>query len=113
MWNRWTRIAVSGFVGLGLLGGVALAEEPAQKKPAIRQRQKNQQKRIGEGVESGQLTPKETAKIEHQEAVLNKEVRHDRKTGGGLSPKERRQINRQQNKLSREIYREKHDAEKK
>jgi hypothetical protein len=112
MWMQWKRIAVASFVGLGLLGRAAMAEEPAQKKPTIRRRQKNQQKRIGEGVENGQLTPKETAKIEHQEAALNKEIRHDRKDGGGLTPKERRRINRQQDKLSKEIYKEKHDNDK-
>jgi hypothetical protein len=76
----------------------------------IRQRQENQQDRIGEGVENGSLTPKETSHLEHQEARLNKQIRHDRKTGGGLSPQERRQINHQQNVLSRKIYRDKHNG---
>lgn len=77
----------------------------------IQQRQENQQQRIGEGVENGSLTPRETTRLERQESALNKEVRHDRKTGGGLSPQERRQINRQQNRESRRIYRQKHDAQ--
>jgi hypothetical protein len=76
----------------------------------IRQRQENQQDRIGEGVENGSLTPKETSQLEHQETRLNKQIRHDRATGGGLSPQERRQINHQQNVLSRKIYRDKHDG---
>ena len=108
------QIAVAGILGLGLAAGVSLAEDakPPVKKPTIRQRQKNQQKRIAKGVESGQLTPKETAKIERQESQLNREIRHDRKDGGGLSPRERAKIQRQQNKESREIYREKHDGDK-
>lgn len=76
----------------------------------IRQRQENQQDRIGEGVENGSLTPKETSQLEHQETRLNKQIRHDRATGGGLSPQERRQINHQRNVLSRKIYRTKHDG---
>jgi hypothetical protein len=76
----------------------------------IRQRQENQQDRIGEGIENGSLTPKEAGRLEHQEARLNKQIRHDRQTGGGLSPQERRQINHQQNVLSRKIYRTKHDG---
>jgi hypothetical protein len=76
----------------------------------IRQRQENQQDRIGEGVENGSLTPKETSQLEHQETRLNKQIRHDRATGGGLSPQERRQINHQQNVLSQKIYRDKHDG---
>jgi len=75
----------------------------------IRQRQENQQDRIGEGVENGSLTPKETSRLEHKEAQLNKEIRHDRQTGG-LTPQDRRQINHQQNVLSRKIYRTKHDG---
>lgn len=76
----------------------------------IRQRQENQQDRIGEGVENGSLTPKETSRLENKETRLNKEIRHDRKTGGGLSPQERRQINHQQNVMSRKIYRAKHNG---
>jgi len=76
----------------------------------IRQRQENQQDRIGEGVENGSLTPKETSQLEHQETRLNQQIRHDRTTGGGLSPQERRQINHQQNVLSRKIYRDKHNG---
>lgn len=77
----------------------------------IHQRQENQQQRIGQGVENGSLTPRETARLERQETRLNKEIAHDRKTGGGLSPKERAQITRQQNRESRRIYRQKHDAQ--
>jgi hypothetical protein len=76
----------------------------------VRQRQENQQDRIGEGVQSGSLTPKETTHLEKQETRLNKQIRHDRATGGGLSTRERSQINHQQNVLSRKIYRDKHNG---
>ena len=115
MLNRWTRITAACILGAGLLGPSALAQDKPKDKDdklTIRQRQRNQQKRIGEGVEKGQLTPRETEKLEKQEGNLNKEIRHDRKTGGGLSKKERRQIDKKQDKLSREIYREKHDKDK-
>jgi len=77
----------------------------------IQKREVRQQKRIAQGVKSGQLTPGETARLEHKEAKLNREIRNDRRANGGkLTPKERRQINHQQNKLSRQIYRDKHNA---
>jgi hypothetical protein len=61
-------------------------------------------------VESGSLTPKETAHLENQQAKLNHEISADRKANGGnLTNNEKRQINRQQNHLSRNIYRQKHD----
>ena len=74
-------------------------------------RQVRQQERIGSGVKSGQLTPRETSHIEHNEAKINKEVRNDRAANGGkLTPGEHRQVEHQQNKESRQIYNEKHNA---
>jgi hypothetical protein len=71
-----------------------------------------QQERIAQGVQSGELTPRETARLERKEARVQREIRRDRAAHGGhLTPGEKARINRQQNRLSREIYREKHDAE--
>jgi hypothetical protein len=79
----------------------------------IQERKENQQDRIAQGVQSGQLTAGETAQLEHREAGLNHEIRSDRQANGGtLTPKERRQVNRQQNHLSNQIYRDKHNARK-
>ena len=85
------------------------ASLPAQE---INQRRENQQDRIAQGVASGELTARETARLERREANLNKTIRKDRKSGDGLSAKERCQIERRQNRLSRDIYRQKHDAQK-
>ena len=95
----------------GLLANIAgIAQE---KDGRIQQRKENQQARIGEGVENGSLTPKETANLEHKESKLNQEIRHDRKANGGnLTNKEKRQVNRQQNQLSKQIYNKKHDGPK-
>lgn len=67
---------------------------------------------IAQGVQSGELTPRETARLERKEARVQREIRRDRAAHGGhLTPAEKARINRQQNRLSREIYREKHDAD--
>jgi hypothetical protein len=95
-------------MGALLLGGASnlLAQNE------INERQRNQQKRIGEGVENGSLTPAETARLEKQEAAIHHEVKTERKANGGtLTAQERRQVNRQQNRESRRIYRQKHDAQ--
>jgi Ni/Co efflux regulator RcnB len=93
-----------------LLMGTAFAAD--EKEGKIQQRKENQQKRIGQGVKNGSLTPHETARLEHKETKLNKEVRHDRKeNGGNLTNKEKAQVNRQQNRLSKQIYKQKHDAQ--
>ena len=102
------RIVVSMMMSALLLGGVnnVLAQNE------INERQRNQQKRIGEGVENGSLTPGETAHLEKQEAAIHHEVKTERKANGGtLTAQERRQVNRQQNRESKRIYRQKHDAQ--
>ncbi len=78
----------------------------------VDRRQANQQARIAEGVESGQLTPRETARLERKEARVRREIRRDRMANGGtLTPGEKASINRQENRVSRHIYRQKHDAQ--
>ena len=101
------RIVVSMMTGALLLGGVSSVL--AQNE--INERQRNQQKRIGEGVENGSLTPGETAHLEKQEAAIHHEVKTERQANGGtLTAQERRQVNRQQNRESRRIYRDKHNG---
>lgn len=81
------------------------------KEGSVNDRRQDQQQRIANGVQSGQLTAGETKRLEAREANLNHEIRSDRQANGGtLTPQERRQINRQQNNLSRSIYANKHNA---
>ncbi len=78
----------------------------------VDRRERRQQERIAQGVQSGQLTPRETARLERKEARIDREVRRDRAANGGtLTPAERARVNRQQDRVSRQIYREKHDAQ--
>ena len=82
----------------------------AQTTGSIVQRNVNQQERIEQGLQSGQLTPREAAKLEGEEARVEKmESRALR--DGRLSPEERARIDRAQDQVSRDIYREKHDAQ--
>ena len=98
------RIVLTSFAAAGLMITGLNAQE-------VKARQENQQDRIAQGVQSGQLTAHETANLEHKEAGLNHEIRQDRRANGGnLTNKEKAQINHQQNKLSRQIYRKKHNG---
>jgi len=95
--------------GIFILAGVALAQtaDPA----TIAQRKENQQDRIANGVQSGQLTAGETKSLEGKEANLNREIRDDRKADGGkLTGQEKQQINSQQNHLSNQIHADKNNA---
>ena len=76
----------------------------------IHQRRVNQQERIANGIETGQLSAREASRLEHQEARLGTELKYFR-ADGNLSPRERAIVTSQQNRLSREIYRQKHDGD--
>lgn len=81
------------------------------KDPSVNERRENQQDRIANGVQSGQLTAGETKNLEGREANLNREIKDDRQADGGkLTTQERQQVNRQQNNLSKSIYTDKHNA---
>ncbi len=96
--------------GIATTAIAAAQTPPVKKEGEIQNRQERQQKRIGEGLANGSLTPKEAAHLEHNQAKLNKEIRHDRHVNGGnLTNKEKRQINRQQNHLSEGISDKKHN----
>ncbi len=101
------RLAMNLMLGALLSGTATLAL--AQNE--VNDRERNQQERIGQGVQSGSLTAGETAHLEKQEAGINREVRQDRKANGGkLTPQEHAQVNRQQNRESNRIYRDKHNG---
>jgi hypothetical protein len=76
--------------------------------PGIQQREQNQQQRIQQGVNSGALTPRETGRLEAQQArITQNEARM--KADGTLTTAERKKLTREQNKASKDIYRKKHN----
>ena len=80
-------------------------------RPTISQRKTDQQDRIANGVQSGQLTAGETGHIEHQEAGINREERGMRaQDNGHLTTQDRKTLRSQQNQESRRIYRDKHNT---
>ncbi len=91
---------------------LALAVAMPSMAAEVDRRQRNQQARIAEGIESGELTPHEASRLERKEARIHREIRRDRaENGGTLTPAERARVNRQENRVSRQIYRQKHDAQ--
>ena len=89
-----------------LIGGVAV---PAfAETPRVDQRQENQDKRIEQGVASGELTRREAARLDaQQDRIENAEERA--KADGKVTRKERARLHLRQDKASRDIRREKHD----
>ena len=94
-----------------LLAAPALLKAEEARRP-IKDREERQQDRIANGVESGELTPAETARLEKREALLKKQIAADRSANGGkLTPKERAEIQKELDGISARIHRQKHDAQ--
>ena len=109
------RITNTALLFLGALALPAFAQTtPPARDPAatpgIDKRQANQEKRIQQGVQSGQLTGKEAARLEKGQARIER-MEQRAKADGVVTKKERAQIQQQQNVQSRKIARQKHDKQ--
>ena len=100
------------YMSTGILAASLLAAAAFAQTTEVGQRKENQQDRIAQGVQSGQLTAGETANLEKKESAINQEVHTDRTLNGGkLTPAERAQVNHQQpTTLSGQVYNDKHNA---
>jgi hypothetical protein len=78
--------------------------------PVVDQRQANQEARIQQGVQSGELTPKETAKLEKGQAKVET-MKEKAAADGKVTAKERKKLAKAQNKQAKKIRKEKHDKQ--
>jgi Skp family chaperone for outer membrane proteins len=101
---------ITAFAAAAITFSLAIAPALAAgtDSPGIEQRQINQQKRIDQGVQSGQLTEKEAKKLDKQQARIDKK-KAKMKEDGKLTKKERAKLKKDQDKASKKIYKEKHD----
>jgi hypothetical protein len=98
-----------GFSAFGalLLAASAFADGP--RTDQVVDRDVNQQARVEQGLEQGQLNTREAGQIERQESRIDQTEARDLKDGK-LSPAEQAHINRMQNRASADIYRDRHNA---
>ena len=78
--------------------------------PRVDQREANQQGRIAQGAASGQLTPKETVRLEKEQAKIDKVEARD-KADGKVTKRERARLHHMQNRASKDIHAQMHDAQ--
>ncbi len=88
----------------------AQTRDPAAT-PGIDKRQEVQQQRIDQGVQSGALNPRETARLERHQAGIDK-LEDKAKADGTVSKKERATLHHAQNHESHRIHRQKHDRQR-
>jgi len=107
--TRQLLLAVAG--ALFATGALMAQTTPTQRRETREaQRDANQQKRIDQGVQSGQLNSRETARLERQQARTDK-AEAKAAADGKVTKKEARHIDRMQDRDSRHIRRQKHDAQ--
>lgn len=96
-------------VGLTVIAGAQTpAPTPGKRTPVATQRQGNQQRRIGQGVASGELKKGEVRKLEKEQRDVQQEKREAR-ADGTVTGAERKEIQKEQNQASRKIYKAKHN----
>ncbi len=92
-----------------LLSMVSFAQDGSNKTPGVRNRQGNQQRRIRQGVRSGELTKSEAIRLEKEQKEIQQEKK-EAKADGVVTAEERKDIHQEQNQASRRIYRKKHNS---
>jgi len=96
---------------LAILASAALPVAAQTATPRVDQRQANQEARIQQGLQSGELTGKEAAKLEKGQASVQK--KEDKaKADGQVTKKERAKLAKAQDKQSKKIRKQKHDKQK-
>jgi len=81
----------------------------AQTAASETARDTEQQSRIEQGLQSGQLSTREASSLEHQEQRIDRTEARDMRDGT-LTSGEKAQIQREQNHVSGDIYRDKHNG---
>jgi tellurite resistance protein len=79
--------------------------------PRVQKRMQNQDRRIDQGVKSGELTPKEAGRIEADQARVQ-QTEERMKSDGNLTGQERQKLNTMQDRTSDRIYQQKHDRQR-
>jgi uncharacterized membrane protein YebE (DUF533 family) len=86
-----------------------LAQAPNTSR--IDKREARQQQRIDQGVRSGQITPREAARLEKGQQRIER-MEANAKADGRVTKRERAAIERAQDRQSRAIARDSHDRQK-
>ena len=108
--NKLQTILAAAVIGAFSLPAFSQAPATAPSTPNLDKREANQQRRIDEGVKSGQLTPQEATRLQkRQDRLTANEARA--KADGVVTNKERAHLQAEANRNSRVIAHEKHDRQ--
>lgn len=102
---------VAGVVSLFFAAALFLvpsAHAQPTNDPGIQQRMENQQGRINQGINSGQVTPKEAGRLEAEQAKIKQDELRA-KSDENLTSKERTKLTKEQDRASKDIYKLQHN----
>lgn len=94
-----------------IAAALAAVAAPAFAHGRVNDRQHRQVDRIEQGVASGSLTARETARLSAQQASIARQEARMRADGPGLTRHERRTLEQRQDAASRDIRRQKTDGQ--
>ena len=102
IYRHFTIAACTLTLGAGLVLGAG---------SSAKDRRKNQQKRIGQGVRNEELTKPEALRLQRNAARIHRQTAGDRKDGGVFTPRERAKAQRKLDRQSKGIAKQKHDGQ--
>src|SRR3954447_3934511 len=95
---------------LAALCALAIVSTTFGADPGVNTRQRNQRKRINEGVRSGELTRDEAVNLRQEQRAIRTEKRAYR-SDGKVTAAERKDLHQDLNDASKDIYQQKHDSD--
>ena len=97
-------------IGAAIVSASVVGAYAQDKTPVVDQQEQNQEKRVEQGIKSGELTKGEAAHLEAQQGKIKvDEAKAKAKADGKVTAKERAKLKREQNRASRDVYRKKHN----
>lgn len=99
-------------VMMAAVGCMVAGSAWAQVAGTVGSREGNEQSRIDNGVQSGQLTHRETSNLQGRQDAINSTRAHEKAASGGtLTNREQNTLLQRQNSLSKSIRTQKHDTQ--
>jgi hypothetical protein len=103
-------LAMAAVLLITSAGAFAQAASAPAATPGIDTRQANQEKRIDQGIASGELNKREARRLERQQSAINR-AEDKAKADGTVTKAERARLHKAQNQTSKNIHHQKHDAQ--
>jgi hypothetical protein len=107
---KFKTLAVAATLAVATAGAFAQTASSPAATPRVDQRQANQEKRIDQGIASGELNKRETRRLEKEQSAVNR-AEDKAKADGTVTKAERHRLHKMQNHASKDIHHQKHDAQ--